>query len=106
MILSFLSGSSPQGSVANQIGIPTVTTSQMTDKVNGITTQFYTFFTGIFNNVAIICLILAVFALILSAVFFKKGMKAAGFSIAGIIAAIILFMNAPLLVGWISTMAK
>ncbi|MFR5263667.1 hypothetical protein [Clostridium sp.] len=106
MILSLLSGSSPQGSVANQIGIPTVTTSQMTDKVNGITSQFYSLFTGIFNNVAIVCLILAVFALIMSAVFFKRGMKAAGLSIIGIIAAIILFMNAPLLVGWISTIAK
>lgn len=102
MIIPFLSGNT----VANQIGIPTVTTNQMTDKVNGITSQIYTFFSGIFNNIAIVCLIIAIIGLALSAILFKRGMKAAGASIIAILGALILFMNVPAIVGWVTTIAK
>lgn len=92
--------------IANNIGVPSVTTHQMTDKVNGVFSQIYQFLNGWFMNFAVICLIIAIIGLLISAVFHKKGLKFFGVAIVIIGLSIILFENAPNLVGWFVTMSK
>ena len=98
MVIGALTGNTQQ--IANQIGVPTVTTNQMASKVNGISANVYHLLNGTVMNIAVVLLIIAVIGLIGSAVFHKKGIKFFIGSIIFILIGIVLIKTAPELIGW------
>ena len=104
-MLNFLTGDSPVN-VAQSVGVQPVSTQQVTNKVNGIFGHIHQLLTGTFGNLAYVFLLIGIIMLVVSAVFFKKGMKGAALSILGVLLGIILFVNAQTIVGWVIGMAK
>ncbi|HHQ4326741.1 TPA: hypothetical protein ACSQRE_000019 [Clostridium perfringens] len=103
MILKFLTETI---NIANQLGVPDVSTDDMTNKVNGIFGEIQKLFSGSFGNIAMLCLIISVIVFIFCAAFHKKGLKPAAVAMIFIIVGILLFANINNIIGWVLHIAQ
>ena len=101
-MLKFLTASA----VSNQLGIPTVTTEQMSGKVDHIFSSVYTFISNFVLYFAALGIVVCVLGLIGSAAFkSSRGVKGflSGFVV--VLAAVALFYLSPDLIGWVHTIS-
>lgn len=103
MIMQFLTETTE---IANGLGVPEVSTDDLTSKFNGIMNEVLKLFTGSFANIAMVCFIISIIMFVVCAVFFKKGLKTAGISMIAIFVGMMIFLNATNIIGWIMHIAK
>lgn len=106
LFLTADSGFGDAKDVPSSLGIHTVTTAQMTGKVNGILTQIGMLGNSVVFNIIAVLMVFSLISTAFCAVFFKKGVKwsLASFLILGVV--IMLFKNIPTIIGWFMTISS